>query len=165
MPRPERSSKPGRAATEQPVAWPRPSARPWKQHAQGQKRKPQSLKFVADGEHKTATGGGIDVPRIERTLRGQTPQTLIFLPLSSFSSPPIHLRHDIFSRSCQPPAMRCKAEFSHRSRRHAARAESIPQCKRRFPHKFNTPEYLPIPYLRHSPHQPPIGDRPRKWLI
>ena len=77
----------------------------------------------------------------------------------------IFLRDIAITLLRKPPAMRCKAEFSHRTRRHASRTESIPQCKCRFPHKFNTPEYLPIPYLRHPPHQPPIGDRPRKCLI
>jgi hypothetical protein len=89
----------------------------------------------------------------------------MFLPFSSFISLLIPLRHDLSSRFRKPPAMRRKAKFSYRSRRHASRLESIPQCKRRFPHKLTTPEYLPIPYLRHPPHQPPIGDRPRKWLL
>ena len=75
------------------------------------------------------------------------------------------LRDNIFHLLRKPPAVRCKAKFSYRPHRHAARTESIPQCKRRFPHKLNTPEYLPVPYLRHPPHQPPVGDRPRKWLI
>ena len=75
------------------------------------------------------------------------------------------LRDNIFHLLRKPPAVRCKAKPSYCPRRHASRSESIPQCKRRFPHKLNTPKYLPVPYLRHPPHQPPVGDRPRKWLI
>ena len=75
------------------------------------------------------------------------------------------LRDNIFHLLRKPPAVRCKAKFSYCPRRHTSRSESIPQCKRRFPHKLTAPKYLPVPYLRHPSHQPPIGDRPRKWLI
>lgn len=84
--------------------------------------------------------------------------------LSHYSSPST-LRHNIFSRACKPPTVRSKTESSYRPRRHTSGAESIPQSECRFSYKLKTPEYLPIPYLRHPPHQYPLGDRPRKRLV
>ena len=93
--------------------------------------------------------------------RGQTPR----MPLFYWLSPPLLLSRRPFRRLREPPAVRRVAKFAHLPRRDAPRPEPVTQRKRRRSHERKAPEYLPRPYLRHPPHQPPLGDRPRESAV
>ena len=64
----------------------------------------------------------------------------------------------------QLPSMRRKANLTDRSRHHALRRKEMTEPKRRLHHERRAAKHLPRPDLRHPPHQPRLGDRPRRAI-